>query len=236
MGALVSSLLGALPICDYGRGLALNLGTELAGALVTYLLLELVVGRMERREAEREAEKKECEAKKADLIAQMGSQVPDEAIRAIEELRRYGWLYDGSLQGANLVRANLPEVDLVGADLQRAILDEANLQGATLSAASLQGAALRGADLQWARLLRANLQEANLFDANLQRAVLFEANAQEAALGGANLQWAILIAVNLQEAYLDEDTILPDGTKWTPDTDMARFTDPKHPDFWRPDA
>jgi uncharacterized protein YjbI with pentapeptide repeats len=73
---------------------------------------------------------------------------------------------------------------------------------------------LQGATLQRARLLRTNLQQANLFDANLQR--------------------AILIAVNLQEAYMDEDTTLPDGTKWTPDTDMARFTDPGHPDFWSP--
>jgi hypothetical protein len=29
--------------------------------------------------------------------------------------------------------------------------------------------------------------------------------------------------------------VLPDGTRWTPDTDMERFTDPQHPAFWRSD-
>lgn len=42
----------------------------------------------------------------------------------------------------------------------------------------------------------------------------------------ANLQGANLLA-----AWFDEDTVLPDGTKWVPDTDMERFTDPDHPDF-----
>ena len=29
--------------------------------------------------------------------------------------------------------------------------------------------------------------------------------------------------------------ILPDGTHWTPETDMSRYTDHSHPDFWQPD-
>jgi hypothetical protein len=185
VGALVSSLLGTLPIGDYGKGLALNLGTELAGALMTYILLELVIGRRERREA-----------KKADLIAQMGSNVKDVAIAAAEELARRGWLYDGSLQGAHLANANLQGAHLIGA----------NLQVVFLAAANLQGAFLMEADLQWAILVWANLQGANLVNANLQ---------------GADF---------------DEDTTLPDGTKWTPGTDMTRFTDPRRSDFWRPDA
>ena len=61
--ALVSSLWAVWPwpTGDW-KGLALNFGTEMAGAVVTYLLLELFIGGRERREA-----------KKADLIAQMGS-------------------------------------------------------------------------------------------------------------------------------------------------------------------
>jgi hypothetical protein len=49
-------------------------------------------------------------------------------------------------------------------------------------------------------------------------------------LGGASLH-----SSSLQNAEFDEDTKLPDETIWTPDTDMARFTDPNHPDFWRSD-
>jgi hypothetical protein len=36
----------------------------------------------------------------------------------------------------------------------------------------------------------------------------------------------------LDNAELDRHTCLPDGTYWASDVDMARFTNPKHPDFW----
>jgi hypothetical protein len=184
LGAVVSSLLGVLPGGDW-RGFALNLGTELIGALATYGLLELFIGGRERRET-----------KKADLIAQMGSSVKDVAMVAAGELRRHGWLTDGSLRRANLWGANLQEAFLIEANLQQTFLAEANLQGALLTGANLQGACM------W----------------------------------GANLQGASLLAANLQGAYFNKDTTLPDGTKWTPDTDMARFRDPNHPDSWRRDA
>lgn len=209
--ALASSLWAVWRTGDWEE-LALNFGTEMAGAVVTYLLLELVIGRRQ----ESEAKKKERQAKKADLIAQMGSNVKDVAIAAAEELQRHGWLYDGSLQGASLSRANL--------------------QGANLVWAKLQGARLVGANLQGASLFRVDLQGARLHVANLQGASLIWADLQGADLSGANLQGAYLVGANLQGADLYEDTTLPDGTTWTPGTNMARFTDSTHPDFWRPDA
>jgi hypothetical protein len=209
--ALASSLWAVWRTGDWEE-LALNFGTEMAGAVVTYLLLELVIGRKE----ESEAKKKERQAKKADLIAQMGSNVKDVAIAAAEGLQRRGWLYDGSLQGASLFRANL--------------------QGANLVWANLEGATLVGANLQGVSLFRANLQGARLHVANLQGASLMWADLQGADLVGANLQGATLVRAKLEGADLYEDTTLPDGTKWTPGTDMARFTDCTHPDFWRPDA
>lgn len=56
----------------------------------------------------------------------------------------------------------------------------------------------------------------------------------------ASLQGTVLAQANLQNATLDssefnEETLLPDDLYWTPDTDMRRFTDPTHPDFWRSD-
>jgi hypothetical protein len=39
----------------------------------------------------------------------------------------------------------------------------------------------------------------------------------------------------LDDAQWDETTILPDGTFWTAEVDLARFTDPKHAEFWRSD-
>jgi hypothetical protein len=183
--------------------LALNFATEMVGAAVTYLLLRLFIGRRERREAE-----------KADLIAQMGSIERSLAIGAVEELRRHGWLTDGSLRGADL--------------------SSANLQGADLSSPNLQGADLRLANLQGADLKGANLQGADLRLAKLQDAILADADLRGADLRWAKLQGASLYRANLQGAAFDEHTILPDGIAWTPDTDMARFTNPDHPDFWDP--
>jgi len=216
---LVSSLGTAWRTGDW-EGLFLNLGTEMLGAVATYVLLELFIGGRERREA-----------KKAALIAQMGSSVKDVAVAAAEELARHGWLYDGSLQGANLMEANLQGASLNNAKLGGVRLTWANLRWANLGGANLQGAILTGANLQEADLFEANLQGVNLWVTNLQ-----EANLDTADLQGASLQKANLQGANLEGASFDENTRLPDGTKWTPDTDMARFTDPDHPDFWQPDA
>jgi hypothetical protein len=226
---LVSSLGTAWRTGDW-EGLFLNLGTEMLGAVATYVLLELFIGGRERREA-----------KKADLIAQMGSQVLGEAIRAVEELRRHGWLYDGSLQGANLGGANLQGANLGGANLQEAILSRANLKwiflvGANLQATYLVEAHLGNANLTFADLHGAYLQEARLMSTKLQNADLTGADLKGAILAGTNLEGAILRQANLQGVDYNPHTTLPDGAKWTSDTDMARFTDPDHPDFWRPDA
>lgn len=68
------------------------------------------------------------------------------------------------------------------------------------------------------------------------------ANLSFAKLQGANLNFTDLQGVDLSFANLqgakdyptfDEETTLPDETKWTPGTDMTRFTDPEHPNFWR---
>jgi hypothetical protein len=165
VAAVVSALLGALPIGDYGKGLFLNLGTELAGALVTYLLLEIIIGRRER-----------LEAKKEDLIHKMGSIMRDVAVPAAEELLRQGWLRDGSLQWADLREADLEEAYLAGARLQMTTVYEANLQRADLNEAYLQGAILTMTKLEGARLVGANLEGAALKWANLQGA-RFDDNA-----------------------------------------------------------
>jgi uncharacterized protein YjbI with pentapeptide repeats len=268
LGALVSLLSGILLTGDWG-GLLLNVGAEFSGALATYVLLELFIRRRE-----------EEEVKKAELINQLRSQVPEVAVAAAEELRRRGWLYDGSLrwanlsnvtlQGVNLTRANLQGVDLAYANLQESELTWANLQGARLIVADLQGAILNAVNLQKAHLTWANLQGADLRKADLRETDLGAANLQGAKLQDAKLQGTNLLGRNLiirvevpgedlQKADLQDDRVLvrmldnaiwngqtkvytegyqqatlPDGTKWTPGTDIARFTDHNHPDFWSP--
>lgn len=211
-----------------------------------------VLGWLANRRAQRDLE--------AQLLRRIRSSVRDVAVAAIEELRYLGYFdrdrntFKGmNLSGAKwteaaLGGANLEGVDLTGADLQRANLVFANLAGANLLWVNLQradlwGASLRDAvmveaSLQGAQLTGANLTEANLRSANLQRAALMIANLQRAELVGTALQGASLMEADLQGAELagaefDETTRLPDGSKWKPGTDLARFTDPDHPSFWR---
>jgi hypothetical protein len=125
----------------------MNLGTELAGAAATYWLLQQIIGRRLTKEQ---------------LIARMGSSIRDVAVPAADELRRQGWLIDGSLEGAWLVEANLERANLNSANLKAARLSRARLGWATLIDADLQAADLRAADLRGAVLAGADLRMADL--------------------------------------------------------------------------
>jgi hypothetical protein len=241
LGAL--ALFAVIPSClallagQSWAGLALNFGTEMAGAFVTFIVIDQLVGRYEKHEET----VLEQESLKAGLIAQLGSQLNDVAIAAAEELRRHGWLIDGSLQGALLRAASLREAPLWSADLAEASFFNANLQRARLFDANLQKAVFWNANLQGALLWNAKLQGADLGGANLKEADLEKAALQGARLEGTDLQSANLADANLADCNLwlaefNEETLLPDSTHWTSDTDMARFTDPDHPNFWRSDA
>jgi uncharacterized protein YjbI with pentapeptide repeats len=192
-----------------------------------------------KRREEREEEKTAAiEELKQRLIRRLGSKANDEASRAAEELDEHGWLNDGSLQGSYLFNANLQGINLSRANLRGANLPVANLHGANLTYANLQGTNLQSADMEGARLGVANLQGANLVEANLQGAHLSYVNLQGAHLDGVNLRGAHLDEANLQDArldraMLDEGTMLPDETHWRPQTDLGRFTNPGHPEFWR---
>jgi uncharacterized protein YjbI with pentapeptide repeats len=155
------------------------------------------------------------------------------------DLREAIMIY-ADLQEANLGEANLQGANLGTASIQKATLAKANLQGADLTHADLQKADLTGANLQGVSLWEANLQEANLWEANLQKADAQGANLRgvslwKAHLQGANLWEANLQEANLEHAHFDEDTILPDESNWMPGIDIARFTNPGHPEFWRSD-
>ncbi|MBL8156353.1 MAG: pentapeptide repeat-containing protein [Anaerolineae bacterium] len=158
----------------------------------------------------------------------------DRIQEVLEFLRQIGWLTGDNavLKGAKLI-----EIDLSGADLHFADLSEAVLQGANLSGADLSAAELSGVEFGLADLTEANLNDATLVDADFSRADLrgavleladlSEAGLREADLRGANLTNSILSgAVGLDEADFDANTILPDGSRWSRDTDLMRFTEP----------
>ncbi len=198
---------------------------------------------------------------KALLMTQLGSPDSGFAAEAARILRVRGWLTDGSLRGLFLVQANLHgaklwRADLHGAELMEANLAEANLHKTDLSNAKLWEADLHGAELMEANLYKADLRKADLRDvklwrADLRQALLEQANLRNANLRGANLRNALLQRANLHginlmkanlqgvdfaHARFDEQVILPDGTHWSPATDLTRFTLVTHINFWRPDS
>lgn len=236
--------------------LMLSLQTDVMGFLREFVPeaigIVITVGVIERfqRQRDERAQQQREEQKQADelkayqqrLIRDAGSTVHDVAVKAIEELRHNNWLEgeNSLLQGEKLESANLRGATFQGVNLQWTYLRSANLQGASLHGAYLKGVVLSGADLQGAYLVLANLQYAELELTNLQGARLILANLQEAQLAGVNLQEADLELANLQwanleDAKFDEHTRLPDKSYWAVDADMTRFTDPQHPNFWRPE-
>ena len=211
-------------------GFALNFGTEIAGVGVTFAFLDWVIGSRERRQRLIEKE----ERFKTELIDKMGSTVQTITIEAVDELRRRGWLIDGTLAGKHFRRANLEGIDLSKADLNNANLHRASLRETDLWQTQLYDADLSGAWLNNARLWQSNLSNTNFWQARLHNVNLRGANLVGASLNEAHLPHADLREADLQEADLqgavltdaifDEKTRLPDGSYWTLQTDMRRFT------------
>ncbi len=130
------------------RGLLGNLATELFGGVVTYMLIERIIGGRERDESDKKR-----------LLSQIRSTNGAVVQLAIGELIQRGWLYDGTLESASLSHSNLFEGRLRGA-----VLRGANFHRATLTRASLWKADLTGAR---------NLTEAQLASArSLQHAIM----------------------------------------------------------------
>jgi uncharacterized protein YjbI with pentapeptide repeats len=142
------------------------------------------------------------------------------------------------LDGAELSRVHLEGVTLFAAKLRGASFTHAHLHSADLAYADLSQAYISNADLTQADLRGATLADCDLWETKLQGAYMVHADLSHADLRGADLKGA-----NLRNAVLDQTVwkydvtrttliaTLPDGTQWTTETDMARFTDPTHPDF-----
>ena len=218
---------GALRLRNIVEDFYANASTELISIAITVLVIDQLNQRRNRQheaEQKRIAQEAQEEQEKKRLILQMGSPNNAVAIEAVRELKINTWGWDDeTLDGAYLA----------GANLQRADLRVINLKGAVLFESNLQDADLFHANLERVNLIEANLQNAKLGMANLQDAQMYQAKLQ-----GADLRFANLQSANLREAVLDETTILPDESNY--DTEkgleqLRRFTDPDHPEFWRPE-
>ena len=183
-----------------------NISSELGSVAVTVLIIDYLNDRRQKQE------------EKQRLIRQMGSTEHGLAMNAVEELKAMGATKDGSLVSVNLENARLTGVRLGRADLRKSRMDFADFSTGHLYFANLQGADMSGSDLRGTVLTGANLHNADLVAAKLQGALMSEAN---------------MVNCKLDNALFDETTQLPDKSNWHPKTDMRRFTDPKHPNFWR---
>ncbi len=202
-----------------------ELRAELVGIGITVLIIDNANEAIKRRE-----EKKR-------LILQMGSPNNAFAHEAVRQLKATNWLYDGTLRGAFLFRADLSDVELAltylervdlsyanlqktylgganlrhanleGADLQQSDCERVHLHGANLDYANLQGAYLALADLSGARLLESNMSGTDLSYANLHDATFYRTNLME-----ANLKDAKVTNEQLAEAFSLEGATMPDGT------------------------
>ncbi len=150
---------------------------------------------------------------------------------------------DSLIENANLRHANLHRLhlnhinfsgsDLFGINLRYASLFAAKLDNATLRMANmhnvnLREASLTHADLWYAKMFNADLGYADLRYSKLGGADLTDANLRYANLCGATLENAVfrtrLKGARIDETTIfDETTILPDGSFWSPDRDMAEF-------------
>jgi uncharacterized protein YjbI with pentapeptide repeats len=162
-------------------------------------------------------------------------------------------LRDAHLETAKLTGANLDDASCGGINLHRAELWFASLRGTDFIEADLRQAEICHVNMQSACLRHANAEAALLFGSNMRYVDAHQANFQnaelmETVLYGADFSGANLTNVHFYRAKFysrnadnteleppakfDVNTIMPDGTHWTPEVDLDRFTDPKHPQYF----
>jgi uncharacterized protein YjbI with pentapeptide repeats len=132
---------------------------------------------------------------------------------------------------ANLLRANMEWSDLRHATFQDAHMEGAYLEGCNLTLAVLRHAVLIGANLEQCNLEKADCSNADLSYSqlawtNLQGAKLHNANLYNANLKQANLRGAQVTLQQLAQAYLDQQTIMPDGSNFQPGMLDQMFSQP----------
>ena len=209
--AIWSFLLEGQDSLSMGQRLVRSLGSSVAGIVIAAVTVEAL------------AKRRQDEERKEILLGQLGSSSRDVTEMALIGLRNRGWLYDGSLSGANLGAANLSGANLREANMSEASLLDANLSGANLFGSIWLRANLSGVNLSGAELFLTYLNEAHLCGANLSGANLTMADLSGAYWGinlsGANLREANLCGARswtireLEQADGLDGSIMPDGVQ-----------------------
>jgi hypothetical protein len=169
------------------------------------------------------------DSKQGDVIRSIARTRTLTTLRQIDPKRKSILLHFLIDSGLVSIKNGSVIIDLSGADLEQVELHDANLEGARLSKANLKGAKLDYCNLKGAILIDANLQSSSLTYCNLEGARLspdvYLARAQITNLKDANLSSTILKGTYLHDVSFNENTILPDGTNWSTNVDLHRFTE-----------
>jgi len=230
---------------EWKESILQNFSTEMMGALITFALFELIVGTQQRSQDSKAA--KTQRKQDAETLERLQETITStvtleikrtQKVSAVARLKQVkGTSEDRQPILDEMIELDYLEgIDLYDVDLESAMLLYANLKGATLHDCKLTNAYLENADLQGTDLINVSLDRATLEKANLQGASLLRVDFRGTNLRNVNLQgtYVELHEENFWGATFNTDTILPDGKNWTPNTDMESFTNPTHPDFWRP--
>lgn len=129
----------------------------------------------------------------------------------------------------NLINSTLRDIRLSGSNLQKSLLIGTNLDESALDLVDFSDSILIGASLMDSESCLSNFENVDLALADLRGANLFGSNLRGAILGERE---AISSEGLDTTAKFDENTILPNGDRWSPDTDMQIFTNSQHSKFW----
>lgn len=141
------------------------------------------------------------------------------------------WLNSATFNRARLNKVDLSSSYLYEADFSASHLESTAMQNCVMTEAKLDNAELIGVDFSNSDLSFASLKDARVFSTDYS-------SIPPVNFSGANLTQADLLSSN-QNLFNDDglkmngETILPDGSYWSPKVDLARFTNVHHPDFWR---
>lgn len=217
--------------CVWGSAWSQNFSTGMFGSLVTFILIELLLGSAEKR-AHEEKERSLAQAESAinkqrmqiehlsDLKLNLADRERKQAI--VDEMKKLNLLeglvldpgFDLSeldFSGANLRYAVMPQVNLNYASLVGADLSKCQLRFASLAYSKLFSANLNGVNAEWANFRHADLTSCRLVGATLSHADLSYAKLQNADMTTANLTGVELKNTNLKYAILSH-TQMPQPT------------------------
>jgi hypothetical protein len=166
-----------------------DLSLELLSIVFTIGVIDTLNRSRDRAETEAREHRRERQRELERITDRLVKSEHHEKEYLINQLRSNQFLTDGSMIGAYLQGLDLPKGRLFDAQLE-----EANLMSAVLP--------------------RANLERANLRNANLHKADLTDTRLAYADLRGAYLFRAKMDRAHMEGVKMDENTILPDGTRY----------------------